>query len=641
MKKVIVWLSLFLAGCTGKGVVENPAFDVRNTNTLEVEKVTLTDTATVVDVKAYYTPNFWIQIAREARLEADGQSYAIRSGEGITLSEKYWMPDSGEATFRLIFEPLPKGTKRVDFIEGEPDDYFKIWGIRLDGSRPESELPPAQIPEMTTLEEPVLKAGSATLKGKFLGYRVGMAKSIRIWTFNYLTSSPEEYNVEVQNDGSFSLSLPLLHVSNIVLMGNNAGVDFYMRPGEETLLEINLPEICREASKTQQDAPSLGAKYRFSGACADLNNILANANMQAHFTIEPQSREEYEQMMKDISTMTLDEYKAYWTNRYNKAMAKLDSLSLNKVHRQLVTMRFNHELFDNLAKYGIIDYAYREVNKIPRDSVLPNRPDIVAPRSYFEFVPRLLPNDAYFLYDGVFCYAFPHLRYLNFTGKERVWKVGMELPDNTTGLAALYGTDEGILFDLLAAQRLAFPISEFHPLTSNQLQEVEKLNPVLRDVVLDMNEQLKAKIEANKKKSGYQVDRVNIADIPADEVFHAITSAYRGKVLFIDVWATWCGPCKDAMKQTEPVKKEYAGKDVVFIYLAGDNSLEETWKQMIPDIKGEHYRLSEAQWDAVGKQLGVNGVPSYVLVDKEGTIKHFHVGFPGVETMKEWIDSNL
>ena len=217
----------------------------------------------------------------------------------------------------------------------------------------------------------------------------------------------------------------------------------------------------------------------------------------------------------------------------------------------------------------------------------------------------------------------------------------MELPDNTTGLAALYGTDEGILFDLLAAQRLAFPISEFHPLTSKQLHEVEKLNPVLRDVVLDMNEQLKAKIEANKKKSGYQVDRVNIADIPADEVFHAITSAYRGKVLFIDVWATWCGPCKDAMKQTEPVKKEYAGKDVVFIYLAGENSPEETWKQMIPDIKGEHYRLSEAQWDAVGKQLGVNGVPSYVLVDKEGTIKHFHVGFPGVETMKEWIDSNL
>lgn len=641
MKKVIVWLSLFLVGCTGKGVVENPAFDVRNTNTLEVERVTLTDTATVVDMKAYYTPNFWIQIAREAHLEADGQSYAIRSADGITLSEKFWMPESGEATFRLIFEPLPKGTKRMDFIEGEPDDYFKIWGIRLDDSRPKPALPPAQIPEMTTLEEPVLKAGIATLKGRFLGYRVGMAKEILIYAYNFLTGGADEYHVQIQNDGTFQQEIPLLHNSGIFFSAGAIRTRIYLKPGETTSMEINLPEIYREASKTQQNAPSLGAKFRFTGALADLNNSTHNDEKVEMF-VGPNSREENRKMIEEIYDMTLTEYKAYWTENYHKAIAKLDSLdNVSAIHKQLIRMQFDHEMIGYLLSYGMIDYAYKQVNNMPADTIIPNRPALLPTKEYFDFLPKYLPNNSYLLYDGSFSYDFIRLHYINMSGKPKTWKAGMELPDNTADLAALYGTDQGILFDLLAAQQLAKPISEFRLLTPQQLQEAEKLQPVLRDAVLDMNEQLKAKIEANKKKSGYKVDRANISNIPADEVFNAITSAYRGKVLFIDIWATWCGPCKDAMKQTEPVKKEYAGKDVVFIYLAGENSPEATWKQMIPDIKGEHYRLTQEQWDVVGKQLGVNGVPSYVLVDKEGVIKHFSVGFPGVETMKEWINAGL
>ncbi len=641
MKKVIVWLSLFLVGCTGKGVVENPAFDVRNTNTLEVERVTLTDTATVVDMKAYYTPNFWIQIAREAHLEADGQSYAIRSADGITLSEKFWMPESGEATFRLIFEPLPKGTKRMDFIEGEPDDYFKIWGIRLDDSRPKPALPPAQIPEMTTLEEPVLKAGIATLKGRFLGYRVGMAKEILIYAYNFLTGGADEYHVQIQNDGTFQQEIPLLHNSGIFFSAGAIRTRIYLKPGETTSMEINLPEIYREASKTQQNAPSLGAKFRFTGALADLNNSTHNDEKVEMF-VGPNSREENRKMIGDIYDMTLTEYKAYWTENYHKAIAKLDSLdNVSAIHKQLIRMQFDHEMIGYLLSYGMIDYAYKQMNNMPADTIIPNRPALLPTKEYFDFLPKYLPNNSYLLYDGSFSYDFIRLHYINMSGKPKTWKAGMELPDNTADLAALYGTDQGILFDLLAAQRLAKPISEFRLLTPQQLKEAEKLQPVLREAVLDMNEQLKAKIEANKKKSGYKVDRVHISNIPADEVFNAITSAYRGKVLFIDIWATWCGPCKDAMKQTEPVKKEYAGKDVVFIYLAGENSPEATWKQMIPDIKGEHYRLTQEQWDVVGKQLGVNGVPSYVLVDKEGVIKHFSVGFPGVETMKEWINAGL
>ena len=149
------------------------------------------------------------------------------------------------------------------------------------------------------------------------------------------------------------------------------------------------------------------------------------------------------------------------------------------------------------------------------------------------------------------------------------------------------------------------------------------------------------KMYISLNNTGYTVNRVNIADIPAEELFNAITTPYRGKVVFVDFWATWCGPCKAAMKQSEPVKKDFAGKEIVFLYLAGENSPKGTWEQMIPDIKGEHYRMTDAQWDFICKKFGVNGVPSYMIIAKDGTPTHFQVGFMGAEKMKEMLNKEL
>ena len=62
---------------------------------------------------------------------------------------------------------------------------------------------------------------------------------------------------------------------------------------------------------------------------------------------------------------------------------------------------------------------------------------------------------------------------------------------------------------------------------------------------------------------------------------------------------------------------------------------------MIPDIKGEHYRVTDSQWEFLGKKFGVKGVPSYMLLGKDGAPVHFQVGFMGVEKMKEMIEKEL
>lgn len=89
-------------------VVKQPPFIARSSSTIEIDRVVVSDTATVLDIKAFFRPHNWIQISNESYLLADnGEKYPIRSGNGITLGEKFWMPDSGEASFSLIFPLLP------------------------------------------------------------------------------------------------------------------------------------------------------------------------------------------------------------------------------------------------------------------------------------------------------------------------------------------------------------------------------------------------------------------------------------------------------------------------------------------------------------------------------------------------------
>jgi thiol-disulfide isomerase/thioredoxin len=640
-----LYLLMFLLCGTGlqaqDRVVEQPAFDAWSSTTLEIDKIALSDTATVFYIDAYFRPKYWIQVVKETTLRADGKTYPIKTGDGITLREKFWMPESGEASFRLIFPPLPKGTKTVDFIEGDEEGAFKIWGIHLDGSPANSSLAGKKNPkEDPVLEKPEFKNGLGILKGHIAGYKPEMGLKGRAWVSNILTDSNDEYDITVQSDGNFKLEIPLYYLTSLNITSGFMNGQIYLKPGETTSVEINFPEICRAQSKKQKDKPSLGEKYYFTGAMAALNNEACNSSLR-FVSLTPKTQEEYMQMFSDISSMNADQFKAYWMDRYQKEKAALDShTELSDAYRTLLQNSLKKDLAEQLLSItGMTEYAYRTANQIPRDSVIPKDKKVIPGIEYYDFLPELVCNDTYLLYDGSFTYLISYIQYANFTGEERTDKDN--IPDNTAELAKLMGTDKGTLFDLLAAQRLSKPIKEFHPLSDEQIAQAGKISPVFQEAFVLMNNKVKQTIEENKKKSGYTVNRVNIADIPAEELFNAITTPYRGKVVFVDFWATWCGPCKAAMKQSEPVKKDFAGKEIVFLYLAGENSPKGTWEQMIPDIKGEHYRMTDAQWDFICKKFGVNGVPSYMIIAKDGTPTHFQVGFMGAEKMKEMLNKEL
>ena len=194
--------ALMLAACsTGPKVVENPLIESSNSMTLDVSKVELTDTATVLHVDAYFRPHNWIRIDSKTYLRAGGEKYALTSAQGITPDSLFWMPESGEASFVLSFQPLPMRTKSFDFIESDCADCFKLFGIDLTGKKsydtPEGIPAEAlQIDGNAAMPAPIFKSGETMVEVHLLHYRTELGKEQNLYV-NTLAGGQEEYTAPI------------------------------------------------------------------------------------------------------------------------------------------------------------------------------------------------------------------------------------------------------------------------------------------------------------------------------------------------------------------------------------------------------------------------------------------------------------
>lgn len=134
------------------------------------------------------------------------------------------------------------------------------------------------------------------------------------------------------------------------------------------------------------------------------------------------------------------------------------------------------------------------------------------------------------------------------------------------------------------------------------------------------------------------------ASVAGKDVLAYLKQEYKGKVALIDFWATWCGPCRMAMKQVDEIKPELTQKGVVFIYVTGETSPVDTWSEMVKSIDGIHYRLTDKQWGEMCRALNIPGIPAYLLLNKKGEHAYDNLsrgGYPGSEVLKNNIEVAL
>lgn len=95
----------------------------------------------------------------------------------------------------------------------------------------------------------------------------------------------------------------------------------------------------------------------------------------------------------------------------------------------------------------------------------------------------------------------------------------------------------------------------------------------------------------------------------------------KGKLVYIDFWATWCGPCRHELPFLEEVEKAYEGKKITFISMSMDDDMV-AWDKMVKEKKMKGLQLhADGAWaSTVAKDYQIKGIPTFALIDENGII---------------------
>lgn len=114
----------------------------------------------------------------------------------------------------------------------------------------------------------------------------------------------------------------------------------------------------------------------------------------------------------------------------------------------------------------------------------------------------------------------------------------------------------------------------------------------------------------------------------------------RGKVVLVDMWATWCGPCRAEEPYWEKLNEEYKGKDVAFVGVSVDQE-KDKWEEYVKTKALKGIQLHAGPDNMLSTAYKVTGIPRYILIDKQGNIIAADSPRPSNPKLKELINSWL
>lgn len=131
-------------------------------------------------------------------------------------------------------------------------------------------------------------------------------------------------------------------------------------------------------------------------------------------------------------------------------------------------------------------------------------------------------------------------------------------------------------------------------------------------------------------KSGNSTILINSNSEKTD--YKTLINSLKGKIIFIDVWASWCAPCRYEMPNSTILRLSFKNEDIVFLYFSIDEKIMD-WQNANREEKLDKYPFSyiilNAQKNDFIKAFKITRIPRYIILDKHGKMVNSNAPRPG------------
>lgn len=117
-------------------------------------------------------------------------------------------------------------------------------------------------------------------------------------------------------------------------------------------------------------------------------------------------------------------------------------------------------------------------------------------------------------------------------------------------------------------------------------------------------------------------------------------ASFKGNLIYVDVWATWCGPCRAEIPSLQKLLEEYHGKDITFLSVSVDTDRDE-WLKMLADKVLGGTQLWADGWSEITKSYAIFGIPRFMLFSADGNVISTNAPRPSSDEIRPLLDANL
>lgn len=453
---------------------------------------------------------------------------------------------------------------------------------------------------------------SATLIGYLKGYRPSEGfKTGMIHIENEFSRANHPVVVKIGDDGRFEARMPMWHPKVVSLDFNNQWLEFYIEPGQTLGLVIDW-HIYRKNEKNEA--------LQFYGPLAGINRSRNSI---------PLSKTDEDGLAKQVKKVGPQQFKKVTLRHWDLQKKLLDSILVvhqsDEKSKALAYAELNLHMMMRLHNY------IRERDDQRRSGSSNIILEAKLPADFFDFIHRVsFADNSIFIskqfssflnqmeFDHLYKETIPWMNEFRGAALEKV--VGADKMRDSIARKRLY-LHYGKIYDVIRLHRVASAFKfDLRSASSDTLTNyLEAIKAGLYNKFYQKQADLLLKEALRKRdKTG-----TAIPDSYAGNLFKKMIAPYAGKVIFIDFWATTCGPCIGDIQQLYAIREKYKdNKDFTFLFVTSeDESPKRAYQSFVKKQKLVHtVYLSNDDYRYLRELFGIYGIPRYATISKDGRV---------------------